>query len=289
MITLILMSSDTEVKKIADTLYISDLDGTLLNSDAQVSAESAKLINAAIDKGIRFTFATARSVYSAAPITSAININVPCILMNGVSVYDLKTDTYIKNEYIPPSASCEIIKAFKESSLECFMYKIHGGVLTCYYTEITERVMQSFAEVRRNRYNKPFVKCRDLADEADGETVYFTIIDSRERLLPVKDAAERITELDFAFYQDTYTEKWYLEIFSANASKKNGIEFLCRQYGFDRVVSFGDNLNDLPMFARSDLKIAVANAKDEVKNAADFITLSNEQDGVAKWLADNIK
>lgn len=92
------MSSDTEVKKIADTLYISDLDGTLLNSDAQVSAESAKLINAAIDKGIRFTFATARSVYSAAPITSAININVPCILMNGVSVYDLKTDTYIKNE-----------------------------------------------------------------------------------------------------------------------------------------------------------------------------------------------
>lgn len=43
------------------------------------------------------------------------------------------------------------------------------------------------------------------------------------------------------------------------------------------------------MFARSDLKIAVANAKDEVKNAADFITLSNEQDGVAKWLADNIK
>lgn len=276
------------MKTISNTLCISDLDGTLLNSDAAVTAEGAEIINNAISRGICFTFATARSVYSAKPITSALNINVPCILMNGVSVYDLKTDTYIKNEYIPPEASAKIIEAFKANNLECFMYKIHGGVLTCYYTEITERVMKSFAEVRRMKYKKPFVQCRDLADEADEETVYFTITDEHERLLPVKVAAESIEGVDFAFYEDTYTGKWYLEIFSAKASKKNGIEFLCREYGFDKVVSFGDNLNDLPMFERSDVKVAVSNAKEEVKSAADFITLSNNENGVAEWLRNNI-
>ncbi|MDE6833583.1 MAG: HAD family hydrolase, partial [Ruminococcus sp.] len=68
-------------------LYITDLDGTLLDSSGKVSVNTVKIINSLIGNGIYFTFATARSVYSAKPITAGININVPCILMNGVSIY----------------------------------------------------------------------------------------------------------------------------------------------------------------------------------------------------------
>ncbi len=275
------------MNNIAKTLYISDLDGTLLTPDAQVTVLSADIINSAINGGAYFTFATARSVYSAQPITSQLSINVPCILMNGVSIYDLKARKYIKNEYIPISASAVIIDLLKEHGLEAFMYKICGGVLTCYYTQISDRVMRSFAEVRKNRYKKPFVQCGDLTDEADGETVYFTLMEKHDRLLPLKNAIDGIEGADCAFYEDTYTGKWYLEIFSDKASKKNGVEFLRREYGFDRVICFGDNLNDLPMFAQSDIKVAVANARAEVKAAADYIALSNTEDGVAKWLIEN--
>lgn len=265
-------------------LYITDLDGTLLSPEGSISAKTAAILNSLTAEGICFTFATARSVYSAKPITSALDINVPCILMNGVSIYDLRADGYLVNQYIPVSASEKVIEAFEREKAEVFLYRFNDEVLTCYYTKITTRVMQSFAEVRRNRYNKPYVQCADLLDAADGRTIYYTALDEHEKLLPVKNAIDSIDGVDYAFYEDTYTGKWFLEVFSAKASKSNGLRYLRERYGFDEVVAFGDNLNDLPMFSEADIKVAVGNARDEVKAAADYIIGTNDEDGVAEWL-----
>lgn len=267
------------------TLYVTDLDGTLLSSAAEVTEHTAGIVNRLIAEGMSFTFATARSVYSAKPITAKLDINVPCLLMNGVSVYDLQNDRYIKNEYIPETASAEILRAFEKNGVHCFMYKITDGVLTCYYSEITTQVMRSFAEVRKNQYSKPFVRCDRLADCADSEAVYFTTTGEYEELLPVKLAGDSIKGLNCAFYKDTYTQKWYLEFFSSSASKANGVKWLRKHYGFDRVVAFGDNLNDLPMFGEADLRVAVGNAAEEVKKAADTVIDTNDNDGVAEWLS----
>ncbi|WP_173460000.1 HAD family hydrolase [Ruminococcus flavefaciens] len=265
-------------------LYITDLDGTLLSPEGSISAKTAAILNSLTAEGICFTFATARSVYSAKPITSALDINVPCILMNGVSIYDLRADGYLVNQYIPVSASEKVIEAFEREKAEVFLYRFNDEVLTCYYTKVTTRVMQSFAEVRRNRYNKPYVQCADLLDAADGRTIYYTALDEHEKLLPVKNAIDSIDGVDYAFYEDTYTGKWFLEVFSAKASKSNGLRYLRERYGFDEVVAFGDNLNDLPMFSEADIKVAVGNARDEVKAAADYIIGTNDEDGVAEWL-----
>lgn len=270
-------------------LFITDLDGTLLNSDGEISYKTADIINALISRGMNFTFATARSIYSAKPLTSALNINVPCILMNGVSIYDLRADGYIANQYIPMSASEKIVEAFRKADAECFMYRFNEGVLTCYYTEITSRVMKAFAEVRKNNYNKPYVQCSSLLEAADDMTIYYTALTDYEKLLPVKETIDGMEDADCAFYKDTYTGKWFLEVFSAKASKSNGLRFLREKYGFDEVVAFGDNLNDLPMFAQADKKIAVGNAREEVKAAADIVIGTNDNDGVAQWLCDELK
>lgn len=269
-------------------LYITDLDGTLLNSDAEISKKTADILNGLTDKGVNFTFATARSAYSVVHITAPLNINVPCILMNGVSIYDRDRSIFVKNEYIPESASYQALRAFEENGVHCFMYKICDDILTCCYSEITTAVMRSFAEVRKNRYNKPFVQYDRLIDHADGDVVYLTTTGEYEMLLPVKQAADSIQGLDSAFYKDTYEDKWYLELFSHRASKSNGVRYLREKYGFDEVVAFGDNLNDLPMFAEADIKVAVGNARDEVKAAADYVIGTNDEDGVAKWLFDEI-
>lgn len=268
-------------------LYITDLDGTLLNKIGYLSEATVQTVNSLIDSGMYFTFATARSVYSAKPLTSALNINVPYILMNGVSIYNPKNNTYIKNEYISPEISVQIINVFRENNLKCFMYRIENEILTAYFTEITSQVMQSFAESRQKNYNKPFVQCRDLADVADCKTVYFTTTGEYEKILPVKNIIETIKGVNYAFYQDTYTERYFLEIFSSDASKADGIKYLRNEYGFDRVVCFGDNFNDMAMFREADVKIAVGNAVPELKKLADSIALPNENDGVAKWLAEN--
>lgn len=265
------------------TLYISDLDGTLLSPEPAVTEKTAEIINGLTAKGMNFTFATARSIYSAIPITAALDINVPCILMNGVSIYDIKNECYIKNEFIESADSAAVLSAFARHGVQCFMYRIDKEILTCYYSELTSKVMRSFAEVRKNNYKKPFVQCR-LEDHADEYTVYFTTTGPYEELYPVKEEVEKIKGVDHAFYLDVYNNSWYLEVFSHKASKANGLAFLRERYGFDEIAAFGDNLNDLPMFAQADLKIAVGNAREEVKEEADIIIGTNSEDGVANWL-----
>ena len=118
--------------------------------------------------------------------------------------------------------------------------------------------------------------------------MYLTSTGDYEKLLPIERIAASVKGLDHVFYEDTYTGKYYLEIFSENASKANGLKFLREEYGFDKIVAFGDNLNDLSMFKAADVKIAVGNEKDELKKAADFVIGTNDEDGVAKWLREAI-
>ena len=268
-------------------LYISDLDGTLLTSQQTVAEKSAQMLNRCIGEGAYFTFATARSVYSAKPMTESININVPCILMNGVSIYDLENDKYIKNEFIPAQACEEIINVFEGFDVRCFMYKICEEVLTAHFTEMTSDVMRQFAQERKRKFRKPFVQCNRF-EKAD-DIVYFTTTGEHGLLLPLKQEIDLIIGADCAFYEDTYTGEWYLEVFSSRASKYNGVKFLSEKYGFEQVTCFGDNLNDIPMFNASDYRVAVENAKPEVKELADDVTASNNEDGVALWLEKNFK
>ena len=156
------------------TLYVSDLDGTLLSPAPAITEHTAAVINSLTAKGMHFTFATARSIYSAIPITSALNVNVPCLLMNGVSIYDIAAGGYIKSEFIPTEASAEVLAAFERHNIRCFMYRIDGEWLTCYYSELTTKVMRSFAEVRKHEYKKPFVQVPRLADYANADTVLRT-------------------------------------------------------------------------------------------------------------------
>lgn len=267
------------------TLYVSDLDGTLLSPEPAITEHTADIINSLISKGMYFTYATARSVYSAVPITASLNINVPCMFMNGVSIYDIESKSYIKNEFILSDASEEVLRSFERHGIRCFMYRIDDGDLTCYYSKITSKVMRSFAEVRKNHYKKPFIQVERLADFANDDTVYFTTTGPHDELYPVKCEIEKISGIDHAFYLDVYNGEWYLEIFSEKASKANGIRFLRERFGFDEVVAFGDNLNDLSMFEAADVRIAVGNAKEELKSAADIVIGTNADNGVAEWLA----
>ena len=95
--------------------------------------------------------------------------------------------------------------------------------------------------------------------------------------------------MDCAFYLDVYNGEWYLEVFSHKASKYNAVRFIREKYGFERVVAFGDNLNDLSMFEAADVKVAVGNAREELKAAADIVIGPNTEEGVARWLTENYR
>lgn len=268
-------------------LFISDLDGTLLNNCGELQEYSINMLNQLIDNGMYFTFATARTIYSAKPITSGLKVNVPCILNNGASVYDINSGKYVKNAYIPHEVSRKIISVFRANGVNCFMFKFVDNILSTCYDTITDELMRTYVAERKGKFLQPFFECDDLVNKIDGSEIYINSTGDYESLLPIRNAVAEIEGADCTFYKDTYTDKWYLETFSSQASKANGIKFLREKYRFERVVCFGDNLNDLSMFEQSDIKIAVGNANDEVKSRADFVIDTNNNNGVAKWISEN--
>lgn len=270
-------------------LYISDLDGTLLNEDKIVPDKTSEILNRCIDKGISFTFATARSAASAIRITEKIKLNVPCILMNGVCIYDIERKKYVNTEYIAAEASWAVAELLDGMGQSGFMYAISGGRLLCSYNRLDNPGMEEFYIQRRERYDKPFQKIESFSSALSKDVMYFTLLDRFERLDAVRCEIEKIKGLKFEFYRDIYDpDHWYLEIFSDTASKYNGVRFLREKYGFDEVICFGDNLNDLPMFSASDRRIAVENANPQVKAEADEIALPNTESGVALWIEKHI-
>ena len=270
------------------TLYISDLDGTLLNRGAKLSAYAAETLNALAAQGLHFTIATARTYASAGKILSELQLPVPVLLMNGVLIYDAARGDYIQIHRLPPDTVAAVIDTLRTWQVTGFMYELNNGAFMTYHESLEPGPLRDFMAERVARYYKTFRHTGSFSGVSPEHIIYFTLLDTHDRLRPVRDALAGIPGLNRTFYKDTYSEDlWYLELFSDQASKEHGTDFLRQTYGFERVVGFGDNLNDLPMFAACDVKVAVDNAKPEVKAAADCLCGANDEDGVVKWIEAN--
>ena len=274
----------------SETLYISDLDGTLLNEKAELSETTVRLLNEAVSNGANFSFATARTAVTAAPITSAVNIRVPVVLMNGVCVYDLQRKEYVKTEPIPERTFGEMISVLKNFHLSGFLFSITDGELETCYENLDSVNARKFYKERTERYGKMFLNIKDFSERAGKNNVYFSVTDTREKLEGAYELLKKTEGLHINFYCDVYNKDfWYMELSSAKASKYNAVMFLREKYGFDKVVGFGDNLNDLPLFRACDETYAVANARDELKSAATGIIAANTENGVALKISELLK
>ena len=273
------------------TLYLSDLDGTLLQPDATLSPDDARRINALTAAGVRISFATARTVRSAAAILSAIDFSnpgcAPVALMNGTMLRDMARGVYVAVEQFSPDAARAVLDCLTRFG-EPFVYvydpaaPVLGDPLTTWYRELANDAMRRFRDERIGRWGKPFFRFR-RAGELPGSTVYFCQLDAEDPIRRADAALEGIPGIRRTFYPDAYEPGlWYLEVFPETASKRHAVDFLRAHTGCGRVVAFGDNRNDLPMFEAADVAVAVTNAPEEVRLAADAVT-----DSVVGWMEED--
>jgi Cof subfamily protein (haloacid dehalogenase superfamily) len=267
------------------TLYISDLDGTLLNNNAELSDYTKRSLNYMIANGCSFSVATARTLATSEKILADVNLNVPIILLNGVKIYDVGHKQYIKVERLNPEAVTSVIQVIKSFDITGFMYELKDNELMTYHESLERKPLRDFVEERVSRYNKTFYHTDSFSGVSPEHVIYLTLLDTYERLVPVRDSLASLSGINMTFYKDNYSpDLWYLEMFSDKASKENAVKYLRDECRYEHIIGFGDNLNDLPMFAACDVRVAVENAKDEVKVAADYICGSNDNDGVVKWI-----
>lgn len=270
------------------TLYISDLDGTLLNHDAKLSEYTTKSLNALIANGLNFSVATARLLTPVRKILADVRINVPVILMNGVLIYDIGCENYLKINSLSSDSVSQIIQAIRKFKVTGFMYELDNGELKTYHESFEQNPPDDYVQDRIERYRKDFMHAEGFPDKLSENIIYFTLINTEEKLQPIHNALANEPGINQTLYKNVYSENlWYLEVFSNEASKLNAVTYLRKEYGFDRIIAFGDNHNDLSLFEASDIKVAVENATPEIKGIADYVCKSNENDGVAKWLEEN--
>ncbi|MDF2538754.1 MAG: hypothetical protein K0S76_1775 [Herbinix sp.] len=271
------------------TLYISDLDGTLLQPNVELSEHTITVLNDFMNQGLLFSVATARSIASVKPILKDLKVSVPIVLMNGVCIYDLNKKEYIKVETFRKDSIAFLMTLISSYHLKGFIYTIKDGKLATYYEDLSSKPLRDFYEERVNRYQKQFIQVEHFASLIEEPIIYFSLLDHKEKLEPIYCLVEEIPDLNCTMYKDNYSSDWwYLEIFSNNASKYHAVKFLREYLKLDRIVCFGDNRNDIPLFAASDYRLAVANAVDELKDKADEVIGSNIDNGVAAWLEQNL-
>lgn len=268
------------------TLYISDLDGTLLASSGHPSEFTVKTVKSLIKKGLHFTVATARSISSAAGLVEDLGIVLPGVMMNGVFLTDLNTKEQKYVCFIPEDRARQVISAFTSSGRPPIVFTFDGHI-NAEYTAIKNDYEKQFIEKRKKLYHSFLQVDRHAVGD---RTVYINGIDYKDTMDKVAEKLDKIDGIKYSYYLDTYSgDKYFIEVYSADAGKKNTVEHLKRIYGFDSVVAFGDNANDVEMMKAADLGVAVGNAQPEARAVADIIIDTNDNDGVAKYLLEIFK
>lgn len=271
---------------ISKTLYISDLDGTLLNSNAELSEYTKTELNRLISAGVNISIATARTAATCTMMFDGININIPVILMNGVCIYDFKRKHYLKTENMDLSAKNDFINIINDSKLEGFLYAVEGDNLSVFYAKADTERTKEFIKEREAKYGKIFTRVNNFSDCANRNIVYYSVTGDKDELEIVQSRLLENKNVHTEFYADNYSDSWYLEVCAITASKYNAVSYLREKYGFEYIVGFGDNFNDIPLFKGCDESYAVSNARDELKLNATGIIGSNRDDGVVRKIAE---
>lgn len=267
-------------------LYVTDLDGTLLNTKDRINPESLRIINGLVKRGMLFTYATARSLESASVVTEGLALAMPVIVYNGGFIMNPGTGEVLSSLYFTEEEAGFVRGVLEQAQISLLVYSFLQG---------RERV--SWNTARENEGIKRYLskrkgdrRLRPLEDGEglyDGNIFYYTCIGEKEELTPLYEIFSGDERFRCTLQQELYRPEYWCEIMPRKATKAEAIKTLKNLWNCDRIVSFGDAVNDIPMFRMSDECYAVENAVPELKRVATGIVDSNDRDGVAKWLAQN--
>lgn len=267
------------------TLYVSDLDGTLLNNDKKITKFTAQVLKSRIEEGMLFTVATARMPYGCDYRLEELHLRTPGIVTNGVFLYDFSKKKNISAQTISMEAANKVIDAFRSVNLTCFVYMYNNEDISIFYdNKKLEEQTQYYSERARKSCIEVSL-CHDVKEQLQkGEVCYLTFTGEKELIERVCCILNAIEEISYAFYLNIYNGLYCIEVFSKSASKKNALRKLMEIVQCEELVVFGDNLNDLSMIEIADRSYAPSNGLEEVKERVTGVLEDCDHDGVAKFL-----
>jgi Cof subfamily protein (haloacid dehalogenase superfamily) len=253
-----------------------DIDGTLLKSDHTISSATVSSISKLKEKNILVVLVSARPLHGMTAIAGEIGLqHFPLAGLNGACISLGKKIIFESIIDIPT------------------VIELHEQLLQRIATPIFYQQMKWFAEIR-NTYtdHEQMITKVPIIVQPFKETLLYwkEKNDGPGKILAIADA--RVTNelqydlnIKFGDRLNIYTSKpTYLEVMNIAASKVNAVKFIIERYGIqpEEVIAIGDNFNDKDMIAFAGTGVAMGNAPDEVKKAADYVTDTNNNEGVSK-------
>ena len=283
------------------TLYISDLDGTLLSPEGVLSQSTVTLLNHAIARGARVSIATARTPATVSRLMRDVNFRLPLLVMTGAALWDKNTGEYSDVQFFETEQVGEIISAYTApEGGGAFLYtltgkeeeSIHRELMKIYHVGPLNELERGFMMERIaspfKRFIVPESGLSDLPEKIENAVLFFGM---RPNAVAeeIRYGLNRIEGINPMSYHDWYGDEiTEIEAFPRGATKAKAIHRLKRRIGANRVVVFGDNLNDLSMMSIADWSVAVSNAVPQVKDAADEVIGSNSADAVARYILSDL-
>ena len=267
-------------------LIAFDLDGTLLDSRKGLSERNRRALTAAGEAGIRLVPATGRIPAGLPePLRGLPGLRWG-ILSNGAEIYDFEAQRIVHREEVPLDTALEVYDYAESLGLPYDCYQDNWGYISA---AVKARAPEFIPDpgildlMERLRTPVPELRAwlREKGEPLQKLQLYFTDMDLRERLL--RELPERWPSLAV-----TSSVPFNIEINSARSTKGRALESLCALLGVDPAdsLAFGDGTNDISLLRAAGCGVAMANAEPAVKAAADRVTLSNDESGVAAVLEE---
>ncbi len=267
-------------------LIISDMDGTLLNDQKQVSEYTKKAIHKLESHGAKFTLATGRIYPAAKSYAQELGIVTPLICCNGAVIVDPVTDEVLYGRPLSKEVGLKVIEICEAYGVYYHLYDkntIYSNRMEksiAYYAEFTKSLPES-CQIR--------TEIIESASEVFDKTEIYKIgayYDNSERAMDMRKALEKIPGTSGFKSLETM-----FDVLMKDTNKGTALKHLCSLLGVEinEVVAFGDNENDLEMLQTAGYGIAMGNAEDFVKEVADHVADTNEADGVRQAIESLFK
>ncbi len=261
-------------------ILLSDMDGTMLDSNSEISPMNQQAIIDFTSQGGLFGVATGRSPLNARPYLYDIVINMPCIFYNGCALYDFTGEKFLELYKLPR----EKLIGYLRSCLTEF-----ENVVIQVYSKEANHIISSEISIDEDTVlnHQPYEICQ-LDDITDKEWIKILYSGKREDLLALASKMKDYNlqdEINWVFSSDKY-----LEFLPPQATKGSMLSRVREIIGSDyKIYAVGDYDNDKEMLEEADVGIATANALPGVKASADEITVSNDESAIADIIYNIIK
>jgi len=263
-------------------LICIDVDGTLLNSKHKITKRTKEVILKAHKLGVHIVISTGRMYTDAEYYSNLIGVKSPVIASNGAFIKEKDNDKVIYKNVLGEELSLQLLKVFRKHAIKPYFCTPHKF----YYGNFMFKVFYAITKIlgtRRNKLDVEYVSSwtqwqkvlqREKDDIVKGEIIYKNPALVHELCNELKNMPQ---------LEIVDSSRYNVEITRKGVSKGKAVETLASLYGLKReeIIAIGDSQNDLSMIEYAGLGIAMGNASDAVKQKANYVTNSNDNEGVA--------